>query len=65
MRRRRISFNEYDAGHLYELALEHFVEGCFVCDSIKKRLERFIGKKEIGCIKRIVKKYPYNRIKRK
>ena len=60
---KRISFSKYDAGHLYELALEHFVKECWRCDTIKKRLEVFIGKKEVAFIKRIIKKNPYNKTK--
>lgn len=61
----RISFSDYDATHLYELALEHFCvsekEGvCHVCLSIKTRLEKMIGKKEVARVKRNVKLHPYN-----
>lgn len=61
----RISFSDYDATHLYELALEHFCvsekEGvCHVCLRIKERLEKMIGKKEVACVKRNVKLHPYN-----
>ncbi|PIX57186.1 MAG: hypothetical protein CO060_03125 [Candidatus Yonathbacteria bacterium CG_4_9_14_0_2_um_filter_43_16] len=61
----RISFSEYDATHLYELALEHFCvsdkEGvCHVCLSLKQRLEKIIGKSEVSRIKRQVKQHPYN-----
>ena len=61
----RISFSEYDAIHLYELALEHFCvseEGgvCHVFLSIKTRLEKMIGKKEVARVKCNVKLHPYN-----
>lgn len=62
----RISFTEYDATHLYELALEHFCvseeEGvCYVCLSLKVRIEKMIGKKEVARIQRQVKQHPYNK----
>ncbi|MEK7568500.1 MAG: hypothetical protein AAB497_00105 [Patescibacteria group bacterium] len=60
----RISFSEYDAVHLYELALEHFCvsekEGvCYICLRIKNRLEKMIGKKEVARVRRNVKLHPY------
>jgi hypothetical protein len=55
----RISFNENDACHLYELSLEHFQNKCGQCEKIKSRLEKFIGKENVRHIKRQVKKYPY------
>ena len=55
---KRISFNAYDAGHLYELSLQNFQDGCFECEKIKKRLEDFLGK-EAKRIKKQVKKHPY------
>jgi len=63
-KRHRISFSEYDAAHLYELALENFCvskrEGvCVECLVLKKRLEKFIGKKEIKHIQRQIKKHGY------
>lgn len=61
--KRRISFNERQAQHLYELALEHFCSGagssCWECDSIRKKLEKFLGEKEVRWTKRIIKKNPY------
>ena len=61
MKEARISFNEYDISHLYELALEHFCieEDCFVCRNLKKRIEAFIGIEQTKYIKRIVKKNGY------
>jgi len=61
----RISFTKQDSEHLYELSLEHFQEGCFVCDKIKKRLEDFIGKKDIRWIKNSIRKNGYCKIKNK
>jgi hypothetical protein len=62
--RRRISFSEYDANHLYELALQHFCvlkkEGvCAVCFVLKKRIEKFIGEKEVGRIRQQIKRHGY------
>jgi len=60
---KRISFSKSDASHLYELALQNFQIDkncpCFSCLIIKKRLEKFLGEKEVRSIKRIVKKNPY------
>lgn len=56
---KRISFNEWDAYHLYELAAEHFQEKCFGCDTIKKRLEKFLGPKQIKEIRKVLKKNGY------
>ena len=61
---RRISFSQYDAAHVYELALEHFCvskdEGiCPLCLVVKKRFEKFIGEKEVNRIRRQVRKHPY------
>lgn len=55
----RISFTEQDSQHLYELSLEHFQKGCFVCHKIKKRLEDFIGKKDVQRIKNGTRKNGY------
>jgi len=58
---RRISFSEYNAEHLYELALDNFQENCWECESIKKRLEKFLGKKTVRFVKKNNKKHPYNK----
>jgi len=55
----RISFGQQDLQHLYELSLEHFQKGCFMCDKLKKRLENFIGKKDVRRIKNSVHKNGY------
>jgi hypothetical protein len=55
---KRISFDEYGAAHLYELALDSFQPKCFECELLKKRLEKFINKKEVARIKRDLKRYP-------
>ena len=60
---KRISFDLTQVQHLYELALEHFQvpkdAECYVCDLIKKRLEKFLGRKEIAESKRVIRKSPY------
>lgn len=56
---KRISFTEQDIKHLYELSLEHFQKGCFMCDKLKKRLEDFIGKKDVLRIKNSIHKNGY------
>jgi hypothetical protein len=58
----RISFSKYDSNHLYELSLEHFQEGCFVCNKLKKRLQDFIGKKNVQQIRNVIKKGGYCKI---
>ena len=64
MKNKRISFNEFGAAHLYELSLENFNKDCWECKGLKKRLEKFIDKKEVARIKRDVKKYPYNEVQK-
>jgi hypothetical protein len=55
----RISFNQEDASHLYELAYQNFQEGCYLCDKNKKRLESFIGTRISKSIRNTLKKNPY------
>lgn len=58
----RISFDKYQAGHLYELSLEHMClhsESCFLCGTLKKRLEKFLGIKEVRYVKKLLKKNGY------
>ena len=57
---KRISFNESDAAHLYELAYSHF-QDCYQCQMIKQRLEQFIGTSEINFVKKQLKKHPYDK----
>lgn len=57
----RISFNTHDIEHLYELSLQNYQKGCFNCESIKKRIEKFLGKKKTIYIKKIIKKNPYEK----
>lgn len=59
MSKRFFLLTKSDAEHLYELALEHFQDGCYICIRLKKRLEVFIEKKAVSHIKRVVKKNPY------
>ena len=64
--KRRISFSQYDAAHLYDLALEHFCvskeEGvCHVCVNLKNRLEKFIGEEEVKYIRKQNKRHPYSK----
>ncbi|MFZ3055026.1 MAG: hypothetical protein WA091_03560 [Minisyncoccales bacterium] len=56
---KRISFNEYNMEHLYDLALGNFQKDCIECHIIKKRIEKFLGDKTIRIIKKQNKKYPY------
>ena len=61
-RKKRISFGQFDAAHLYSLAIENFCvsekEGvCFACINLKSRLEKVIGEKEAKAIRRQVKKH--------
>ena len=66
---KRISFHKHDAHHLYELALEHFCTeasggNCYSCNQIKTRLEKFLGKKDVKHITKIIKKNGYcNKLK--
>ena len=55
----RISFSKYDSNHLYELSIEHFQKGCFVCDKLKKHLQDFIGIKDVRQIKNSIRKNSY------
>lgn len=56
---KRITLNERDSAHIYELALGHFQDGCIECEWLRLRFEKFIGLKEVRSIKRRVKKNPY------
>jgi len=58
-KKERISFSKYHASHIYELCLPNFQKHCIGCRMIKERLEKFLGEKEVGRIKYLVKKYPY------
>lgn len=59
---RQITFNEFQATELYELALEHFQKDCINCELLKKKMEKFLGDKEVKRIKKVVKKDSYCRI---
>ena len=61
----RISFTVMNAEHLYEyLCMYWLVEGkgkfggCFECEDIGRRLEKFIGPKAVRRIKRSIKAHP-------
>ena len=60
---KRISFDPQDAAHLYEW-LEMYWRGdkrfggCFTCEQLGRRLERFIGPTEVRRVRRLVAKYP-------
>ena len=56
---RRISFGYTDAEHLYELALEHFLDDCYECQDVRRQLEMFLGTEKIKEIKKIIKKNGY------
>ena len=63
---KRISFNDYDAFHIYELMLEHFCGSCVECERLKNRLEKFIGKKAVKAAIKIIKKNGYcNKLKKR
>jgi len=68
----RITFNKTDAGHIYEYLRFYWEDdflrhpedrnmgkfgGCGLCISIGKRLERFIGEKEVKFVEKLVKKH--------
>ncbi len=55
----RTSFTRQNSEHIYEIMLEHFQDGCFECQKIKKYLEDFIGKKYFQKIKNNVRKNGY------
>jgi len=70
---KRISFSKYDAGHIYEWGRFYWEDvflrrpemrkqlnkfgNCGLCMSIGKRLERFIGEKEVKFVEKLVKKH--------
>ena len=70
---KRISFEEYDAAHIYEYLRfyweEEFLEnpkwrkhmgkfgGCPQCERIGERLEKFIGKEEIKETEKYLREY--------
>jgi len=72
MKKKRISFDEYDAIHVYEYLRfyweEEFLEypewkklgkfgGCPQCINIGERLEKFIGEKEIKEVEKYLREY--------
>lgn len=59
MNNKRLSLSYFDVCHLYELALQNFQKGCPDCVEIKKRMEKFIGKKQAKWVEDVVKKFGY------
>jgi hypothetical protein len=67
MAKDRISFDRYFMAHLYEMSLEHMcdVRECATCEYLQKRIEKYLGKKEVNAIKRILRKNGYcNKLKK-
>ena len=65
---KRISFDEDDMAHLYEMALEHLchpeTHKCFTCEKLRKRIQTFLGDKTSQRIYRVLKRNGYcNRLK--
>jgi hypothetical protein len=61
---KRISFDEAAASHLLELAYEHFQDECPSCETIKAKLEKFIGEEEVKAVTKTIKKNGYcNKLK--
>ena len=64
---KRISFGFYEAAHLYELAMEHMCkhwENCGTCSHLQARLDKYLGKKEVAAIKKLLRKNGYcNKLK--
>jgi hypothetical protein len=57
---KRISFDQYYLGYIYEMCLEHFcADDCSECDYLKERMEKFLGQKTVKEIKRLINKHPY------
>jgi len=59
---KRISFSQYDAVHIYEYLRFYWKKdelgkfgSCPQCEQIGKRLENFIGKKEIKKTEKLLK----------
>jgi len=60
MKQKRISFEQHSMAHLYEMSLEHLcAKECDTCSNLKKRIETFLGKKEVDAIKRLLRKHGY------
>lgn len=55
----RVTFNQEEAIHLYELALEHFVDGCPQCNKVKEKLIKCIGKYNAGWVRECVDEFSY------
>lgn len=63
---RRIAFNQMNAEHLYEYLLMYWqrdpdattLGNCYECQSIGRRLEKFIGPESVKYIKKAVQDHP-------
>lgn len=69
LNKKRISFGELDAAHVYEwLAMywrgEKQFGDCHQCQQLGRRLERFIRPSEVRRIKRLVARRPTKKAKR-
>jgi len=62
-KKKRISFDDFDAERIYEwrLALKQGMgeSCCDNCDFIEKRLRNFIGKEAVRLLQRLVRIHPY------
>jgi nucleotidyltransferase/DNA polymerase involved in DNA repair len=47
--------------HLYELAHNNFQDKCYECERLKQRMEKHLGERVVRRIKRLLKKYPYEK----
>ena len=67
MNKKRISFDFYFASHIYEMMLEHLCdeELCGTCELIQRRFKKYLGKKEVTAIYKLIKKNGYcNKLKK-
>lgn len=58
---RRISFNEHDAAHIYEMIMEHLCvpEQCAQCERLNDRFKKFIGPKKFKYIEKLIRNNGY------
>jgi hypothetical protein len=58
---KRITLNEHEAEHLYEMAYANMQLNptCPVCGILGKKLKKFLGEKTVRSMKRTLKKNPY------
>lgn len=67
MKNKRISFDWNHTAHIYEMILEHLCDNelCGTCESLQKRFRKFLGKKEVDAITKLIKKNGYcNKLKK-